>query len=383
MTRTLAELGFWFAAGLLVYAYIAFPALVLAVARLNRNKREIPVLQSWPDVAVVIAAHNEEKHIGDRVRNVLSQDYPPERLAVLIGSDGSTDATVEEAKSAGDERVVIRAFRQNRGKASVLNDLVAEAGRDLIVFSDANTFFERDTIRHLVTRLADAEVGAVCGELVLAPPETAGNEDYKYWLIERRIKAAESDIDGLLGANGGVYAIRKALYVPLKPETICDDFVIVMNVAVAGLRVEYEPMARAHEETPQDMEVEFWRRVRIGKGNYQVLIGCPAYLTSTNWTRRWTYVSHKVLRWMTPHLLLVMLVASVVALPQQPFDWLLGIQLTAYSAACLVYATRRVIPWPGILRMFSLFFVVNLAFGIAFAQYLRGGASGGWRRTER
>jgi len=381
--RTLAELGFWFAAGLLVYAYIAFPAIVLTAARLNRNKREIPVHRSWPDVAVVIAAHNEEKHIGDRIRNVLSQDYPPERLAVLVGSDGSTDATVEVARSAGNERVVIRAFRQNRGKASVLNDLVAEAGHALIVFSDANTHFERDTVKHLVSRLADPEVGAVCGELVLTPPETTGNEDHKYWLIERQLKAAESVIDGLLGANGGVYAIRKALYKPLRPETICDDFVIVMNVAAAGLRVVYEPMARAHEETPQDMEVEFWRRVRIGMGNYQVLISYPAYLTSTNWSRRWTYVSHKVLRWMTPHLLVVMLVASVVALPRQPFALLLGIQVIAYSAACLVYATRRAIPWPGILRMLSLFFVVNLAFGIAFVQYLRGDASGGWRRTER
>jgi cellulose synthase/poly-beta-1,6-N-acetylglucosamine synthase-like glycosyltransferase len=149
------------------------------------------------------------------------------------------------------------------------------------------------------------------------------------------------------------------------------------------MRVLYEPTARAHEETPGDMQAEFWRRVRIGIGNYQSLFWYPTFFTSTNWSRRWTYVSHKVLRWITPHLLAVMLLASCVAMAQRPYAWLLGIQLIAYTAAWVVYATRQTIAWPGVLRSASLFFVVNAAFTIAFFRFLRGSYSGGWRRTER
>jgi cellulose synthase/poly-beta-1,6-N-acetylglucosamine synthase-like glycosyltransferase len=381
--ETLSIVSFWVAAGLLAYAYVVFPALLLAVGRLNRASRATPAAASWPDVAVIIAAFNEEKHIVECVRNVLDQDYPPDRLVLLIGSDGSTDSTVEVARRAGNERVHIRSFPRNRGKASVLNDLIAESTQAVIVFSDANTCFERETVRKLVARFADTEVGAVCGELVLTAPERSRNEDHRYWRIEQRLKAAESDIGGLLGANGGVYAIRRELYQPLKAETICDDFVIVMHVAVAGMRVVYESMARAFEESPMDMAAEFDRRVRIGVGNYQVLFGYPAFLKSTNASRRWTYVSHKVLRWVTPHLLLVMLVASGLAMSHRPYALLFGSQVVAYLAAWIVYATRHSISWPGILRLSSLFVVINLAFGIAFIRFLRGGDTGGWRRTER
>ncbi len=381
--ESLSMATFWVAAGLLAYAYVVFPALVLAMGRLSRGRRETPAVTSWPEVAVVIAAFNEEKHIAECVRSVLDQDYPADRLVMLIGSDGSTDSTVEVARRAASGRVRIRAFPRNRGKASVLNDLIAESTQAVIVFSDANTCFERNTVRQLVARFVDTEVGAVCGELVLTAPERSRNEDHRYWRIEQRLKAAESDIGGLLGANGGVYAIRRELYQPLKPETICDDFVIVMNVAVAGMRVVYESMARAFEESPMDMAAEFGRRVRIGVGNYQVLFGYPAFLTSTNGSRRWTYVSHKVLRWVTPHLLLVMLVACGLAMSHRPYALLFGILVVAYLAAWIVYVTRQAISWPGILRLSSLFVVINLAFGIAFIRFLRGCDTGGWRRTER
>lgn len=383
MTGLVAKACFWTAAGLLSYAYLVYPALVLAAARFRRISKEFPVGESWPQVAIVIAAYNEEKHIEARIRNLLGQDYPPERLTVYIGSDGSTDATAQVAASVADQRTVIRDYVPNRGKASVLNDLVGQATQEVIVFSDANTRFENDTVARLVAAFADPGVGAVCGELILTPPDQAGNQDHEYWSLERGLKAAESSIDGLLGANGGVYAIRRALYQPLRPDTICDDFLIVMNIAVAGQRVIYEPRARAHEETPGDMGAEFKRRVRIGIGNYQSLFRHPAFLISTNVARRWTYVSHKLLRWMTPHLLIIMLLASCVAAAQPPYALLLAMQLAAYAAAWTIYATRQSIAWPGLLRSFSLFFVVHAAFLVAFFRFLRGAYTGGWQRTER
>ena len=197
MIGTLAELSFWVAASLLAYSYVAYPAIVLAVAALIGNRREVPASKSWPDVAVVIAAHNEEKVISDRITNVLEQDYPPERLVLLIGSDGSTDSTVEVAGRLGSDRVGIWAFPENRGKASVLNDLIAEAHVAVIVCSDANTRFEPDTVRRLVARFVEPEIGAVCGELVLTPPEKAQNEDHKYWKIERKAEGRGIEYRGV------------------------------------------------------------------------------------------------------------------------------------------------------------------------------------------
>lgn len=383
LNGVIAEICFWAAAGLLAYTYALYPALARIVA--ERCKAAVPALPvpPTPEVAVVIAAYNEEKHIGDRIRNLLDQDYPAQRLTVMVGSDGSTDGTVRVATAAGGDRVTIVNFGQNRGKASVLNDLVGRATQEVVVFSDANTRFERDTVRQLVAGFADPGVGAVCGELLLAPSADSRNEDHRYWSLERRLKAAESAFGGLLGANGGVYAIRRSLFRPLAPDTICDDFVIVMNVAVAGSRVRYEPRALAHEETPDDMQSEFRRRVRIGIGNYQSLFRHPAFLTRTRWARRWAYVSHKVLRWLTPHLLALMLVASFMAASRPPYALLFAAQLAAYAGTGLVYATARTVAWPPAIRGVALFFVLNAAFAVAFVRFLRGNYSGGWRRTAR
>ena len=383
MTMSGAELVFWVAAALLGYTYVGYPAIAVWIARKQSARAAIAKPDFRPDVAVLIAAFNEQAHIAERIGNVLAQDYPPDRLHAVIGSDGSTDDTARIARHLAGTRAHVHVFESNRGKASVLNDLVTKTSQDVIIFSDANTRFETDTVARLVAPLADPAIGAVCGELILTPPDGSRNEDHRYWTLERRLKAAESTFDGLLGANGGVYAIRRSSYRPLSPDTICDDFVIVMNVAVEGLRVVYEPLARAHEETPHDMQAELVRRIRIGLGNYQSLFKHPEFLTSTRRVRAWTYVSHKALRWLTPHLLLALLAASFAALPHPGFAALLAAQLAVYAGACLVYVTEKSIEWPTPLRSATLFFVVNAAFGVAFLRFLSGGASGRWARTER
>ena len=383
MIRVFGEWCFWAAAGLLAYAYVVYPVLLLAAGRLVAKGRAAFAWPSWPHVVVVIAAHDEEKHIAGRIRNLLDQDYPPEKLTVLIGSDGSTDGTVAQALAAGGSRVVVRDFPMRRGKASVLNDLLAESRQPVMVFTDANTLFEHGAVRNLVAPLADPSIGAVCGHLVLTKPRAGNNADDGYWQVETLLKKSESDIDGLLGANGGIYAVRRQLVTRLRPDTICDDFVISMNVALTGLRVVYESRARAHEQTPPDLRAEFRRRVRIGLGNYQALARQTSYLTSMNWSRRWTYLSHKVMRWLTPHLLVLMYLGSLAGLPDPACAWFLALQTAAYAAAGIVYATRRAFAWPGFLRVLCLFCAVNVAFAVAFVRFVGGATTTGWQRTER
>lgn len=375
----------WGAVALLMYSYIVYPILMAGITR--RTKIQ-PVSNSdldrvtMPSVAVIVAAYNEQRHIVARIENLLEQDYPRDQFQIMVGSDGSSDRTVELARGFTDARLTVHDFSINRGKASVLNDLVAQANADILVFTDANTVFKLDTVRQLVMAL-DEGTGAVCGDLILEGRSQGSNQDHRYWNFERRLKAAESSIGGLLGANGGVYAIRREYYQPLRPDTICDDFVIAMNIAASGKGLHYVPAAVAYEDTPTDVVAEFHRRVRIGIGNYQALFRHPRYLLSGSWALSFTYFSHKVLRWLTPHLLILMLACSFLLFGDPLYQALTVMQLAGYAAATLVFLLRDRIAWPNAIRAALFFAVLNLAFLVGFKRFVTADYSGSWRRTER
>ena len=380
------QFGFWSALALIAYAYAIYPALILQIARISKR---IPATGRFisavelPSVTVIVSAFNEEVHIAARIQNLLQQDYPTDRITILIGSDGSSDRTVEIARGFSDIRLTVFAFETNRGKASVLNDCVARAHSQVLVFTDANTVFKPDTVRELVAALND-KTAAACGELILKAPEQGHNVDHGYWSIERRLKAAESSIGGLIGANGGVYAIRRDCFQPLRPDTIIDDFVIAMNIGVAGQGLRYISSAIAYEDTPGDILDEYYRRVRIGIGNYQALFRHPQYLLDGPLALRFTYFSHKVLRWLTPHLLLVALFCSVALMLESSFYYIAAIlQLAGYVAALVIFMTRNYIPWPRPLFSAMFFAALNWAFLVGFKRYLFADYRGSWRRTER
>lgn len=375
----------WSAAGLLLYTYVIYPILVITVARLvgrpHGRDSSTPQAHREPTVAVIVAAYNEETSIAARIENLLQQDYPLDRLQVLIGCDGCTDRTVETATRYAGPHVTVHAFPVNRGKASVLNDLVAAADAAIVVFTDANTVFRPDTIRRLVSAL-DSDTAAVCGELIMQRRSAGTNQDHQYWTVERRLKAAESSIGGLLGANGGVYAIRRECFQPLHPDTICDDFVIAMNIAVGGGGLRYVPSATAYEDVPEDVEAEFHRRTRIGTGNYQALFRNPRYLYGGSLALAFTYVSHKVLRWFTPHLAIIVLAGCLLS--NVPAYRVVGaIQFAGLMLAWLVHVTRHRVVWPNVFRFASYFAVLNVAFLVGFSSFLTGNYRGSWRRTAR
>jgi cellulose synthase/poly-beta-1,6-N-acetylglucosamine synthase-like glycosyltransferase len=386
MTQAVAEVVFWSAISLFVYSYLAYPFLVVRISRLVPARSSAPaasVAGTFPTVAVIVAAFNEEADIAARIENLLRQDYPRDLLRVIVGSDGSTDRTVAIARGVDDPRLQVRAFDENRGKASVLNDLVADATAEILVFTDANTVFADDSVRQLVAAM-DEGTAAVCGELILRKPAAgSSNADHAYWSAERRLKAAESSIGGLLGANGAIYALRRECFRPLRTDTICDDFVVAMNVAISGRGLKYVPSAVAYEDTPSDIVGEFHRRVRIGIGNYQALFRHPQFLVSGSWATRFTYLSHKVLRWLTPHLLVLILVSSLLLLDHRGYGAFALLQLAGYAAAVAVFGLRNRAPWPHIVRTALHFAVLNAAFLVGFWRYITGQYRGGWKRTER
>lgn len=381
--------------GAVVYSYALYPGLLVAVAALAQGIRDIRYVLGkrerrnpgggvLPAVAVVISAYNEERHIRARIDNLLALDYPRELLHVYVGSDGSHDRTGEILAAFEQATVHAHVFAENRGKASVLNDLVARTHEPILLFSDANTFFARDAVRRLVAHFRTPDVGAVSGELRLLR-SNGDNQDSLYWRVEQVLKFFEARIGGLLGANGAIYAIRREFWIPLKTDTICDDFCVAMSVAAAGKRLVYEPAAWAEEDTPDAISEEFHRRVRIGIGNFQALFRHPEYLFCTSVATRFAYVSHKVLRWIAPHLMIVALFASLI-LASQSRLWLLlaSLQIVAYAGAALLYAASLGgVRLPSLLRIPTFLFALNLAFLLASWRYASGNYRGSWKRTRR
>jgi cellulose synthase/poly-beta-1,6-N-acetylglucosamine synthase-like glycosyltransferase len=381
--------------GAVVYSYVLYPFVLSFVASIvqtlrdaayvfKKKERRVRADTELPAVAVVISAFNEERHIQQRVDNILALDYPPHLLRAYIGSDGSSDATGAILSAVKDPRIAALVFEQNRGKANVLNDLVGRVKEPIVVFSDANTFFDRVALRKLVAHFSDDRVGGVSGELRLLGGG-GDNQDSLYWRLEQFLKFFEARIGGLLGANGAIYAIRRSLWQPLAPDTICDDFCVAMNVSAARHRLVYEPAAWAEEETPLDIGDEYGRRVRIGIGNFQALVRHPEYLWRSSWGTAFAYVSHKVLRWTAPHLLIVALLASFV-LGAQSTGWLVFavLQLAAYLGAALLYRwSKSGKSLPSSLRIPAFLFALNWAFLVASKRFLGGQYSGSWRRTSR
>jgi cellulose synthase/poly-beta-1,6-N-acetylglucosamine synthase-like glycosyltransferase len=376
----MVEVIFWLVVALLAYSYFVYPLGVGGFGRFARGPAPPAVAPgaAMPTVAVVVAACNEERHIEVRIQNLLALDYPADRLAIYIGSDGSTDDTAARAARHASARVHVFAFGERRGKASVLNDLLDEVREEIVVFTDANTEFRADAVRILVRPFANPEIGAVSGELRLQAAGTGDRQETSYWRLETALKRGESRLGGLLGANGAIYAVRRELYRALPPDTLVDDFTVVMNVTTQGRQAIFEPAALAFEEVPPGVDAAFDRRVRIGIGNYQAFFRHPQYWSQGRWVRRFTYVSHKVLRWFSPHLLIAALLASLALASCPLYATLFDLQIWGYTLLSAGMVLRRHGWLPGVARTPVFVFALNLAFLVAFCRYVTGGFSSQW-----
>lgn len=373
------------AVALPVYSYLGYPLLMSLLARrvaaagLDAGEGSARTL---PAVAVVVAAHDEEQHVADLVASLRAMHYGG-RLRIYIGSDGSTDSTATRLRELAGDDLLVYAFTENRGKVSVLNDLIAAVTEPLIVFTDANTVLDPQAVSLLVRHFADPQVGLVCGELLLHHAAGGDNIDGLYWRIERFLKRAEAGLDALLGANGAIYAIRRECYVPLARDTVVDDFCVGMDIAARGKRLVYESAAVARELAPPSIRDEVARRIRIGIGNYQACFRHPEYLWRAGAARSFAYVSHKVLRWFTPHLLVLALLLTAALSRTPPFGALLVLQLAFYLGCALAYVASRHRRLPGLLRIPVFLVSLNAALAVGFWRYATGQYGGSWRRTRR
>jgi cellulose synthase/poly-beta-1,6-N-acetylglucosamine synthase-like glycosyltransferase len=381
-----AVIVFWACAALIVYTYAVYPPLIWWLARRFGRSIAPPSDRSeeWPVVSLLIAAHNEEAVIDERLRNALAMIYPAGRLEIVVGSDGSTDATAELVRRYADRGVRLLDYHQRRGKAAVLNSAMVELTGEIVLLSDANTHIDPDAIHRLVRWFRDPGIGVVCGEVVLTDPRTGRNVDSLYWKYETFLKRCEGRLGALLGANGPIYAIRRELYVPIPDATIVDDFVIPLLAKLRhGCAIVYDGEAVAREETPADVRAEFRRRARIGAGGFQAIGMLGGLLVPRQGWVAFTFFSHKVLRWLCPFLMLGLLASNLVLLRRPMYGWILVGQLGFYLASLLAAFVPVRFAALKPLRLTTMFTSMNAALLVGFWRWLQGTQGGTWQRTAR
>lgn len=384
--QTALKAIFWVSVLLLAYNYVVYPLVIYVLSRVfgRRDVPADPADESLPSVSLLIAAHNEEDVISERIQNSLALDYPRDRLEIVIASDGSTDGTNEIVEQFADRGVTLIAFAQNRGKSTVLNDSIKRVRGEIVMLSDANTMMDRHAVRRLARWFQDPAIGAVCGKLELYDAQGSRNADGFYWKYENLMKRCEGYLGGVLGANGAIYAIRSSVYQPIPSDTLVDDFTIPLLARLrTGCGIAYDRDAIAFEETAPDIHAEFRRRARIGAGGFQALARLwPLMHPRFGWTA-FTFFSHKVLRWLSPFFLVAILLSNILLAYNPLYGLLLAAQVVFYAMALV--GNRWSLPGKvgRVLRLPTLFTAVNAALAVGFGRWLLHQQTGTWTRTRR
>jgi cellulose synthase/poly-beta-1,6-N-acetylglucosamine synthase-like glycosyltransferase len=377
-----AILLFWCSLFLLVYGIVLYPLGVAVWAALRPRRCRSEEIE--PNVSIVIAVHNEVAHIGRKMANLLQLDYPADCVEILVGSDGSTDGTLEELRALSKQHIRIFALEERRGKPAVLNTLVPKARNEIIVMADVRQQFDPRILRRLVRSFADPDVGAVSGELIFTPNgscSVVGHGAGAYWHYEKFIRLQESRIDSTVGATGAIYAIRKSLFEPIPEDTILDDVLIPLNVVRRGYRVLFEPEARACDLPPATVRQEFTRKVRTLAGNFQLFFREPWLLNPARNRLWWQTVSHKVLRLCFPPLQLCALAANIALAGRSAFFLItLLAQMLFYSGAlagCLLQRSSKKF-WPATLPY--TFCILSWATVVGFIRFLTARQAVTWEK---
>ncbi|MFZ5434172.1 MAG: glycosyltransferase family 2 protein, partial [Calditrichota bacterium] len=344
-----------------------------------------PTPDQWPTAALLIPAYNEEDVIGDKLRNASELDYEPGKLAILVGSDGSTDRTNEIVRSFSDPRIRLIELPGRSGKSGVYNRLVEETSAEILVFSDANVMIDRAALRMAVRHFVDPKVGVVGGGKYIRIPkgaESVGGEalygGYENWLRTR-----ESEAGGMSGALGSLMAVRREIYHPYARGSINDDTVPSLWATLAGYRNVHEPAAKAFEESGRTVGEEFHRRIRIGAGNFQTLFRYLKILNPRYGIAAYTYFSHKVLRWIFPFLMIVALVTNVLLFNSSLYSTLLFAQSLFYGVAVMgLFLDQLGLRLPPFSSIYH-FTALNVGLLIGFFVYCRGVTSSAWEPTSR
>jgi cellulose synthase/poly-beta-1,6-N-acetylglucosamine synthase-like glycosyltransferase len=415
---------FWACAGLVAYTHVGYPLVLKALVALRRRPTLAPgrAWEELPRVSLIVAAYDEEEVIAAKVANALALDYPRERLELIVASDGSADATAERARAAGADLVI---ELPRGGKVAAQNAAAERASGEILAFSDANSAWAPDALRHLVEPFADPAVGYVCGQVRFLRPdpdpefhpdpnpdpsfdpdpdpkfdpdpnpgrlfdryadqkttavggEGGDNPEGAYWRYEMAVREMESALAGITAGNGAIYAVRREAYVPLPPSG-SHDLSFPFRLAKRGLRSLYVPWARAEEKMVPTLEGELARKRRMMVGLWDIVVG-EGMLRPRGYPALYAFelASHRLLRYLSPLLHLIALAANLALLGH---GWVYAVTLAAQLALLAAALLGRWLPLAP-LRVARYYLMTTASIPLGLWDRFRRGRPGTWEKAE-
>lgn len=367
---------FWVSLIVGIYPYVIYPLVLQVVAMMRRR----PVRKDAayePSVTVVTAAFNEAGHIEATVRNKLDQDYPADKLEVLVVSDGSVDGTddIVSGIAARDARVRLIRQEPRQGKTAGLNLAVPQARGEILIFADANSIYRRDAVRSLVRNFADPSIGYVTGHMVYvdASGSLVGDGCSAYMRYENILRAAETRVGSIVGVDGGVDACRRALYRPMRADQL-PDFVLPLGVVEQGYRVVYEPDALLNEDALTTQGAEYRMRVRVALRSFWALWDKRGLLNPLRYGLfSWQLWSHKLLRYLSFIPLLAAAVSNWFLVGEGAIFRLAALgQLLFVLFVAVAFVGPRALAQVPLARYCYYFFLLNWSSAVAFRRFLAG-----------
>ncbi|TWU54496.1 Poly-beta-1,6-N-acetyl-D-glucosamine synthase [Rubripirellula tenax] len=374
---------FWISAFAFATPFLFYPVGVFLLSRLRRK----PAIGSaTPSATLVVSAFNEAGCIRDKIANALALDYPSHLFDVMVISDASDDGTDEIVEGWNDPRVKLCRMERRSGKSAGLTRFCPRASGDILVFTDANSIFQPDALTKLARHFDDFDLGYSVGRQSYTNIDSSSSDSENiYWSIELMMKAWESRLSSVVGADGAIYALRSELFEPLSAEDI-NDFLLPLKVVVRGYRGVFDPEAVCFEDAAPDFAGEFRRKRRIVNRSMRAVLKVPGAMNPfrVGWFAV-QLIAHKVLRWLCPLFLVTMLISSAVLSFQEVNDRSLGwtysvlllLQLLGYAIACLhIFPPFRRIR---LVYIAYYFLMVNIASARGLAMLAGGRAIGVWK----
>lgn len=368
------------------YAYIGYGILISIIVKTKLfNANKTGESEYFPSVSLIIPCFNEVDYIEQKVKNSLELLYPKDKLEIIFIADGSDDGTEQVLAKYNEIKLMFEPER--KGKASAMNRAVNVANGEIIVFCDANTDLNPEAIKELVKHYQSAEVGAVTGEkqiLIRNSDGTSTAGEGLYWKYESYLKRKDSELWSVAGAAGELMSYRKSLYTSLEPDTLLDDFMQSMRVAVRNFRVIYEPKAIATETASANIKEELKRKIRIGAGGWQSITRLFFEVNPfKNFRLFFIYYSHRVLRWtLAPFALFLLIPLNLLIINKAP---IYTISFAALFLFFLLALAGRLLEKKKIKIFFIPFYFVMMNYAIiaGFWRFVKKSQSANWERAKR
>ncbi|MFZ4398953.1 MAG: glycosyltransferase family 2 protein [Bacteroidales bacterium] len=389
------EILFWILMFIVFYAYIGYGILLIFLVKIKSifvKDKNLYRKDYEPEVTLLIAAYNEKDYVASKVLNSMQLDYPKEKLNLVWVTDGSDDGTPELLGNY--KEIIVYHESARNGKIGAINRAMKFIKTPIVVYSDANTMLGKDAIRRIIYLFSNPEIGCVSGEKRIASKDVdtaSGAGEGIYWKYESLLKRYDFKLFSVVGAAGELFAIRTELHQDVERDTILDDFIISLRIAMKGYKIGYDPDAYAIESASANVNEELKRKIRIAAGGIQSVVRLKALLNPFKYkTLSFQYISHRVLRWtLAPLSMILIFLINIIFVAKQGFDFnnfytlLFLLQLLFYVSALLGWFLQNKEIKVKLLFIPFYFFIMNYAMILGFFRFIKRKQSVNWERSKR